>query len=411
MTNDKMYAIIQMNFYPEVSAVRNKQPRTKEKTVWQHLNRWMMGAVVMTMACVTALSGFHPEPVMAAEMVSPSAGRHGRVVMYAYDDGSLSLTEDTAQLIDQLNYSFALIENGQATGKHWSSIKTVERFLQRNPHIDGVLSVGGWGADGFSDACATAEGRKTLADSILQLMDDHSFVGVDIDWEYPGSSAAGIASRPEDVENWYALLALLRAGLDQRQAQHGRDYLLSVAIGCGEEQLTAVDGARLNALVDQAVLMTYDLSGFDKTTGHHAGLYPGQNRPNSGAHAVQRLSDSGLNESKMLLGLPAYARMWRQMTGGGTGLGQRAATSGNKSIPFNQVQTLESQGYTAYYDEEACAAYWFNGDNFVSGENQRSITEKIAWLREQGLLGCAVWSLNSDPNSAMATMIDAAMRE
>lgn len=406
-----MYVIIQVNFSPEVSAVKMKQPRTKEKTVRQRLGRWLMGAVVMTMVCVTALSGLCPGPVMAAEMVSPGSGRHGRVVMYVYDDTSFSLAEDTAQLIDQLNYSFALIENGQATGKHWSSIKTVEKFLQRNPHIDGVLSVGGWGAEGFSDACATAEGREKLANSILQLMDNHGFVGVDIDWEYPGSSAAGITSRPEDAENWYALLALLRAGLDERQALHGRDYLLSVAIGCGEEQLNAVDGARLNALVDQAVLMAYDLSGFDKTTGHHAGLYPGQSRPNSGAYAVQLLSDRGLNESKMLLGLPAYARMWRQVTSSGTGLGQRAATSGNKSLPFDQVLALESQGYTAYYDEEACAAYWFNGENFVSGENQRSITEKIAWLREQGLLGCAVWSLNSDPNSDMSVMIDAAMRE
>lgn len=406
-----MYAIIQMNFYPEVSAVKHKQPRTKEKTVRQRLSRWMMGAAMMTMACVTALTGLCPGPVMAAEMISPGTGRHGRVVMYAYDDGNLNLQDGKAQLIDQLNYSFALIENGEATGKHWSSIRAVEQFLQRNPHIDGVLSVGGWGAGGFSEACATAEGREKLANSILNLMDKHGFVGVDIDWEYPGSSAAGIASSPEDVKNWYALLSLLRVGLDERQAQQGRDYLLSVALGCGEEQLLAVDGARLNALVDQAVLMTYDLSGFDKTTGHHAGLYPGQDRPNSGAHAVRILSDSGLNEGKMLLGLPAYARMWRQVSGGGTGLGQRAATSGNKSIPFDQVLTLEEQGYTAYYDEEACAAYWFDGENFISGESQRSITEKAAWLREQGLLGCAVWSWNSDLDSAMAAMIDTAMRE
>lgn len=406
-----MCAIIVMNYNPEVSAVKHKQPRTKEKKARKRLGRWMMGAVVMTMASITALSALCPGQVMAAEMVSPGTGRHGRVVMYAYDDGGLNLTEDRAQLIDQVNYSFALIENGEATGKHWSSIKTVGKFLQRYPHIDGVMSVGGWGADGFSDACATAEGREKLAGSILRLMDSHGFVGVDIDWEYPGSSAAGIASRPEDEENWYALLALLRAGLDERQAQHGRDYLLSVAIGCGEEQLKAVNGARLNALVDQAVLMTYDLSGFDKTTGHHAGLYPGQNRPNSGARAVRVLSDSGLNESKMLLGLPAYARVWRQVAGGGTGLGQRAATSGNKSIPFDQVLTLENQGYTAYYDEEACAAYWFNGENFVSGESVKSIEAKIAWLREQGLLGCAVWSLNSDPDSSMTAMIDKAMRE
>lgn len=393
-----------MNLNPEVSAVARKQPRTKEKPARNRLGRWMMGAAVMTMAGITALSALYPGAV-SAEMVVPRPERRSRVVIYAYDDGSLSLPGDKAHLIDQLNYSFALIENGEATGSHWQSIRAVEKFLQRNPHVDGVLSVGGWGAEGFSDACATAEGREKLADSILRLMDAHGFVGVDIDWEYPGSSAAGIVSRPEDEENWYALLALLRTGLDLRQASSGRDYLLSVAIGCGEEQLQAVNGGRLNELVDQAVLMTYDLSGFDRITGHHAGLYPGENRPNSGARAVQLLSDSGLNESKMLLGLPAYGRMWRQVTAGGTGLHQRAATSGNKFVSFPELLVLEARGYTAHYDEEACAAYWFNGENFISGENVRSIAEKLDWLYHRGLMGCAIWSWNNDPDSAMLAMV------
>lgn len=393
-----------MNFFLEVSAVACKQPRTKEKSARKRLGRWMMGAVIMTMASVTVLSALRPGAV-SAEMAVPQPARRSRVVVYAYDDGSLSLPNDKAHLVDQVNYSFALIENGEATGDHWKSIKAVERFLQRNPHVDGVMSVGGWGADGFSDACATAEGRQKLADSILRLMDAHGFVGVDIDWEYPGSSAAGIVSRPEDEENWYALLSLLRDGLDQRQAQHGRDYLLSVAIGCGEEQLQAVNGARLNELVDQAVLMTYDLCGFEKITGHHAGLYPHENRPNSGAHAVQLLSDGGLNESKMLLGMPAYGRMWRQVTGGGTGLHQRAATSGNKYVTFAELLALEAQGYAAHYDDEACAAYWFNGENFVSGESARSIAEKLDWLYDRGLQGCAIWSWNNDPASAMLTLI------
>lgn len=390
--------------------MKTNQPRTKDKTVKQKLRRWMMGVVVMTMVGTTLGSAMYPYPVQAAETVLPGDGRHGRVVMYAYDGGALALKDEHAHLVDQLNYSFALIEDGEATGDHWRSIDQVEAYLRRNPHIDGVVSVGGWGADGFSDACATPEGRQKLANSILRLMDDHGFVGVDIDWEYPGSSAAGIVSRPEDEENWYQLLALLRAGLDERRQEHGRDYLLSVAVGCGEDQLQMVDGGRLDELVDQVVLMTYDLSGFDKITGHHAGLYPNEDRHNSGARAVNQLADSGLSEGKMLLGFPSYARVWRQVTGGGNGLNQRAATSGNKTIDFDDILMLEGQGYTPYYDEEACAAWWFDGSSFVSGESQRSIEEKVAWLRDRAMLGCAVWSWNSDANGNMMAMLDAALR-
>ena len=386
------------------------KPRTKDKPAGKNLSRWMMGVVVMTMVGTTTYAGMQPQNVHAAELLSPGQGRQGRVVMYAYDDGGLALQDEHAHLIDQLNYSFALIKDGEASGDHWKGVDQVERFLKRNPHIDGVISVGGWGADGFSDACATAEGRKKLADSMLRLMDEHGFVGIDIDWEYPGFSSAGIVSRPEDEENWYELLRLLRLGLDQRQADHGRDFLLSVAVGCGEEQLQAVDGGRLNDLVDQVVLMTYDLSGHDKITGHHAGLYPDTDRKNSGSRAVRLLAEDGLSEGKMLLGFPAYGRMWRQVTGGGTGLNQRAATSGNKFVTFDEILALEGQGYTAHYDEEARAAYWFNGENFVSGENRRSIDEKVAWLRQNSLLGCAVWCWNNDAHSVMASMLDEALR-
>lgn len=391
--------------------MKQNQPRTNEKTAKPLFRRWRMGLIVLMMIGATLVSGMESNPVQAASEETPvTPSRQGRIVMYVMDNASLTLSDEHADKLDQINYSFALLSGGEATGRHWQGIRQMSAFLRRHPQIDGVLSVGGWGADGFSDACATAQGRQKLADSILRLMDEHGFVGVDIDWEYPGSSAAGIKSREEDEENWYALLSLLRAGLDERQAASGRKHLLSVALGAGESQLSRVDGARLGALVDQAVIMAYDLSGFDKTTGHHAGLYPNEDQKNSGAYAVKKLAASGLKHNKMLLGFPAYGRMWRQVSGGGDGLNQRAATSGNKTLTYGELSALEGQGYTAHYDEAAQAAWWFNGSSFVSGESPRSIADKTAWLRKKGLMGAAVWCWNQDASSAMLTELDAGLR-
>ena len=256
----------------------------------------------------------------------------------------------------------------------------------------------------------TEEGRQTLAESILDLMDAGGFVGVDIDWEYPGVNGTGIVSRPEDVENWYALLALLRQGLDAREALHGRPYLLSVALGAGEQHLAAIDPARLASLVDQAVVMAYDLRGFDRQTGHHAGLYPHENRPNTGARAVKTLVAGGFPAEKLLLGIPAYGRVWRQVAGGGDGLDQRANTSGNKTISFDQVLRLEDDGYTRRYDDQAQAAWWFDGSTFVSAEDSQSIASKGQWVIDQGLLGAAVWQYSQDPSGALLAMLDAALR-
>ena len=236
-------------------------PRTKE-TKGRRFSRVML----------TVLSA----AIIAASVFIPAArAENARMtVVYALDSANLTFRDSDAANIDQINYAFALIRDGEAVGSHWAAIDRVRAYLRKHPHIRGVMAVGGWGAEGFSDACATADGRARLADSILRLMDENGFRGVDIDWEYPGTSAGGIKSRAEDVENWYALLSLLRDGLDKRTAESGQKYTLSVAVGAGDSLLKPIDPARLNALADQVVVMAYDLCGFDRETGHHAALYP-----------------------------------------------------------------------------------------------------------------------------------------
>lgn len=118
-----------------------------------------------------------------------AGGKSPMTVVYALDSANLTFRDSDAANIDQINYAFALIRDGEAVGSHWAAIDRVRAYLRKHPHIRGVMAVGGWGAEGFSDACATADGRARLADSILCLMDENGFRGVDIDWEYPGTSA------------------------------------------------------------------------------------------------------------------------------------------------------------------------------------------------------------------------------
>lgn len=390
--------------------MKKAQPRTKDT---QARRGWKRVTALLVMTGLLALTVYNSGGMLilsSAEGETAMPLRRGRVVMYAMDAPNITFREDSAVYVDQINYSFALIKDGEADASHWTGIRTLKSFMRKHPHLDYVFSVGGWGADGFSDACATEEGRRKLADSLLAILDAHGFNGIDVDWEYPGSSAAGIKSRPEDVENWYALLGLLRAGLDERAEKTGRKHLLSVAIGGGDSQAGAFDGARLEEVLDQAVIMAYDLSGFDRTTGHHAGLYPDLNRSDSGAKAVSLLTKTGLSPEKVLLGFPSYGRVWRQVSGGGNGLGQRAGTSGNKSISFPDLLALEKEGYTRYYDEAAEAAWWFNGSSFVSGEDERSIRSKCAWLLKEGLQGAAVWSYNHDVDGTMAAWLSEALQ-
>ena len=377
------------------------------KRSWQRRkNRKMLpfqrflSVMIFPMIAAAALV-YSPAPALAAQ------ARRGQAVMYVYDASSLGLRSSDAARLDQINYAFALIANGEASGSHWRGIRELKNYLKQHPNVDGVLSVGGWGADGFSQACATQEGREKLADSILRLMDEHGFVGVDIDWEYPGVSFAGIASSKNDEENWYALLSLLRAGLDKKELGTGRHYTLSVALSVS--QASTVNAARLNRVLDQVVLMAYDLYGFTAQTGHQAGLYPAGGVSESGAYGVKALVRGGMARSKILLGIPAYGRIWRQAAGG-NGYGVQAGTTGDKLLNYADVRALESSGYTHYYDDTAQAAWWYDGANFVSAEDEQSLRYKARWVLEQGLLGTAVWAYAHDNDGSVTRILSEELR-
>jgi len=394
----------------EVSAVPKNRPRTKEKKPRKTLKKLALLMLLVLLSAISISPGAYHTNEAKAEEVAPMATRKGRTVMYLMDSPNLKLRDEDAASLDQLNYSFVLIKDGKPDISHWLGLEEVYSFLRKHRHIDGVMSIGGWGAEGFSDACMTAEGRKQLAEHLLMTMEHFGFVGIDVDWEYPGVPGTGIVSRPEDVENWYAFLELLREGLDLREDLYGREFILSVALGAGENHLNVLDLERLGSIVDQAVVMAYDLCGFDRMTGHHAGLYPDDIRSGSGAFAVRKLVEAGFPAEKILLGVPAYGRVWRQVSGGGDGHDQRANTSGNKTITSDEVLRLEDEGYPRRYDEKAQAAWWFDGSTFVSAEDGQSIGYKGKWIVENGLLGAAVWQYSQDASGAMLAMLDAAMR-
>ena len=378
---------------------------TKEKKT--KLWRILMGMTALCMGAVTVLAAFAGGGENDSAQAAPL--RTGRIVLYAQDAPGFSISKKEASAVDQLNYAFALIRNGEASVSHMKGLQGIKRVMQQYPELEVLLSIGGWGADGFSQACATPEGRKKLVDSILRIVDEYGFQGVDVDWEYPANATAGIASAENDMENWYALLKLLREGLDERAEREGRMYRLSVALGAGEEHIAKVDGVRLNALVDQAVVMAYDLRGFDKTTGHHAGLYPDGKTKLSAAWAVQAYKQAGLKNEKILLGMPLYGRMWRQVPENG-GLNQRAGTSGNRVLTQLEVtQRMQSGAYTRHWDDDAKAPYLIGEGNFISFDDAQSAAEKAAYLTKHELQGVALWAKHQDEDGSLLQDVSLAL--
>ena len=199
--------------------------------------------------------------------------------------------------ITHLNYSFGLIYNAEkdetnaalkdTTKLHqiWLSPKVesdlalIPILRKQNPQLKVLLSVGGWGARGFSGAAATPETRAVFIQSALEIMQKYGLDGIDLDWEYPVNGAWGlVASQPADRENFTLLLKELRQAV-------GNQKLVTIAVGANAESPKSwVDVKAIAPLLDYINLMTYDMAY--GTQYFNANLYDSKDWP-----TVKRLDD------------------------------------------------------------------------------------------------------------------------
>src|SRR5688572_6166386 len=122
--------------------------------------------------------------------------------LIAYVTGwSQPVSIDTSR-ITHVNFAFARIDGqdrvvlpDEASARRLAEIVALKRTA---PALRVLVSVGGWGADGFSDAALTDESRARFADSGVELLKRYALDGIDLDWEYPGQPGPGITFRAED---------------------------------------------------------------------------------------------------------------------------------------------------------------------------------------------------------------------
>lgn len=313
---------------------------------------------------------------------------------YVMDRQGLVFRDEDACNLDQLNYSFALVKDGRVTGEHWRCIDAYKAYIAKHPHILPVVSVGGWGAGGFSEAASTPEGRQRFVSSALELMEQHGFLGLDMDWEYPGSSAAGIASSPTDRENFTLLLQALRQGLDSLTVKDGKYRLLASALGASSELVGHIDCLKVGTLLDQINLMTYDMYQM-RRCAHHTALYAGNDKHGySAARAVSEYTAAGIPAQKIMLGCAFYARMFEHDGSIMPPLLAPCPGYAGASMPYFRI--IREEGLTMAFDDQAKAAYAYDNSRFLTFDNPASIACKRAYVQENRLMGLMCWEYGED---------------
>lgn len=305
-----------------------------------------------------------------------SFGQQKPKVVVAYVTAGSNVMPDPA-LITHINYAFGHVNktfNGIRI-EDTARLRTISGLKNKKKDLKVLLSIGGWESGGFSEMAADEKNRKAFAEDCARAVSHFNLDGIDMDWEYPSSSAAGISSSPNDTINITLLMKDIRLAI-------GNKKLLTMA---------SVDNARyvnfraLLKVLDFVNIMTYDNAN---PPNHHAPLYRSSlTRYMSGEEAVAAHIKAGLPPEQIVFGIPFYGR-------------------GNKKeisqwILYKDI--LKLSGYTSKWDDVAKAPYLLNkkGEFVCSYEDPKSIGYKCAFIKEKGLLGAMFWEYAGDTDEGV----------
>lgn len=325
---------------------------------------------------------------------------------YAVDGVLPEITPVDAARLTHLNVAFGYVKDDRITVAHLKNLGSIAQLKEYNPGLQVILSVGGWGAGGFSEAASTAEGRRKFAESAVEILRSYPFDGIDLDWEYPCYSEAGIQSSPADKQNFTLLLQETREAIDRQGQADGRHYLLTIAAGADQYYIDGTEMDKVQSYLDFIQLMTYDMrGGFQTLTGHHTNLYAstGDLFRISVDASVRLFTNAGVPREKIVIGAAFYSRMWKDVPAVNNGYLQMTPGSGGYGPDYSRLaeEYINRNGFTRYWDDEAKAPYLFDGSTFITYDDEESLACKCSYIQEQNLRGIMFWEYSCDKTGTL----------
>lgn len=275
--------------------------------------------------------------------------------------------------LTHINYAFGHVNDtfDGAVVSNPERLRRVVELKKSDPSLKVSLSVGGWGSGRFSEMASTPSRRESFSRDCLRLVEEFGLDGIDIDWEYPGSSAAGISSSPDDTANFTLLMKQLRETL-------GPDRLLTIATAASAGY---IDFRAVVPYVDFVNIMAYDMADAPL---HHAALYPSENTPSLTCDgAVKAHIAAGVPAGRLVLGVPFYGRGGKQRRG----------------CDFKNIAA--GDGYRLVFDNLAKVPLMVNasGEPVMGYDDAKSLTYKCDYVMSNDLRGVMYWDFDGDDAS------------
>jgi chitinase len=308
------------------------------------------------------------------------------------------------------------------------NLNQFKELKKKYPKLRISISLGGWtGSAHFSDAALTPASRAAHVKSCLDMWLKGNlpglpagaakgiFDGVDLDWEWPASEGnPGNVIRPEDKQNFTALVHEYRKQLDRLSGRPGR-YDLTAFLPANP---TMIDkGFEVRKLFKDLTFGTtqgYDYHGpWETLTNQQSAIDGPKGDPTTPEFSSQVTIDAylsrGAPRSKLVMGVPFYSHGWTGVTNANHGLfqpstGPAPATYEAGTEDYRLLKAHLSD-YTVYRDNRAGFAWLFDGTTFWTWDDPVEMARKARYIDHRDLGGAMIWSLDGDSNGELISAL------
>jgi len=306
-------------------------------------------------------------------------------------------------------------------GPLYGNFAALQQLKQLHPNLKVLISL--TGAPAFSTAASTAAGRQTMVANCIDLFINGNlapgvsaagvFDGIDIDWEFPAAT---------DTVNATLLMQEFRKQLDALGKTNGKHYLLTMFGPAGQQNFSNIQLAKVAQQLDYYNVQGYDFHGtWETSTNHASPLFDDPQDPDRDEnfyidYAISSYLRAGVPASKLVLGIPTYARGWTGVPSTDYGLYQTSTGP----APFPSTDYLQTPGVITYltltgltgfsrhFDYKRIAVWLYdpNSETFWSYDDPVTVWLKMAYVRGRvpgGLGGAFVWALKDDDANGTLT--------
>ncbi|MGL4819802.1 MAG: glycoside hydrolase family 18 protein [Bacilli bacterium] len=373
-----------------------------------------------------------------------------RTIAYYYTDEDTPIASIPFSKISHINYLAAKIyhrEEGSSPNdetytfdkrklftlyldeKTKIDLQELQQLKEQNGNFKTILTIGGWGVRGFSEALSTHETRTILVNNIKQVVDTYGLDGVTIAWEYPTSGGWGVIQSSQDDKTNYTYF------LEQLRKTMGNDFSISIIGAANHDYLTKwVDLPAMLPYIDFVEVLAFDFAF--NTAYHNANLFASKQfsdilevdnytvekviaRYMEELNKANALHNTNLTSQSLQLTIPAFGRIparniepsidWE----GGRHI-ETTPTFDPSTFPEGDLgknifsyatirkMVEHDDDLRLMWDEEAKVPYIEAtnkdglSDFMLSYENGMSAREKVKFARDKALGGVSLWSLNDD---------------